>query len=699
MEMDGFLARRRLPMIMQAESAECSLACVAMVAGRHGLRCDLHTLRAHCPVSSAGATVDSLMNAARSLRLSPRPLKLEVAELGRLQLPAVLHWDLDHFVVLAKVSRRHVIVHDPAIGRRKYALSEIGMHFTGIAVELFPARDFRTDSRRQVNRISDFFTISRGFLYSLAQVFVLSLLLQLIALLTPFYVQLTIDQSLAQRDADLALIIALAFLMIAIARTVLTWLRGMVLIHFSNHVGFQMVSNVFQHLIRLPVTFFERRHIGDIVSRFDSVDSIRQMITEDVISVVVDGLFSVTTLILLYLYSPRLATLVLAFLLAFLVIRLMMMPVERLRRQELIAAEASQRSVLMENMRSIMVTRLYSMENHRTSRWQSSYAETINCGVRLSRLQITATSLQTLLFGVDHVATIYFGTRMVYGAELSIGQLMAFIFLKQHFTTSVTALIPRLVELRLLRLQLERLADITMTETEFSQEEAPLLRTPLRGELEVRGLVYRYPGQEQPVVDELDLRVRAGECIAITGPSGCGKSTALKLLTGLMQPEQGTMYVDGLPLDRFGARDYREGIAAILHNDALLAGSLAYNIALDGEPVDQARLKRVCELAEIHEEIRALPMAFNTLVGDMGTALSAGQVQRVLIARALYRRPAILFLDEAVSNLSTDMAGRIIHRLKKSGMTLVLVTHHPSLISLADRRIAIPESGRQMVPA
>ncbi|MEX1199007.1 MAG: peptidase domain-containing ABC transporter [Pseudohongiellaceae bacterium] len=688
--MSWYLPRRKLPLVLQSETTECGLACIAMVAGYFGNRVDLCGLRQRFTVSGRGAAVNHLMQVARDMALTPRALKLEPGEIDSLQLPAVLHWDMDHFVVLRSVGRRHVILHDPASGRRKYRREEVLRHFTGIALELMPSREFVARDERRRHRLQDLFSITPRFVSSMLQVFVLSMMLQLLALLTPFYIQLTIDQGLARRDTDLVLVVALAFLMIVLAKTALTWLRGMVLLHFSNHLGFQMVNNVFHHLIRLPVNYFERRHMGDIVSRFGSLQSIRQLVSQEMISVVVDGLFSLVTLVLLYLYSPMLATLVLSFIAVYLIVRGVTLPAEYQRRQEQIAAEASQQSVFMENVRAISVTRLYGMENHRIGLWQTNYAELIDRGVQLGRLQLNVETTQTLLFGLDHVATIYFGTRFVYAGELSIGQLMAFIFLKQHFISSITEMIPRLVELRLLRLQLERVSDITLERPVLRSLDEPFLVPPIQGELRADQLTCRYPGAEEPVFRDLELRVGSGECLALTGPSGCGKTTLLKALAGLVEPESGVIRIDGQALEDFGVRRYRQRLAAVLHDDTLLAGSLRDNIVLDATPQpDDSDVWRCLERTGIAQEVRHLVMGLDTRVGDMGAALSAGQVQRILLARALYRDPLILLLDEAFANLGSEQAISILQRLRESVNTIVLVTHNPALVAACDREVSL----------
>lgn len=681
--------RNSLPMIFQTEMAECGLACLAMVAGFYGYHSDLRSLRERLGLPVSGASAKQLLQAGKALNLQGRPLRLELGDIGQLILPAVLHWDTDHFVVLRRVTRRAIVIHDPAAGVRRYSLGELDFHFTGIAIEFSPAASFVQKKPEKEYSVRDLFRLTPSFRLALYQVFVLSLILQLLSLIFPLYLQLVIDQGLSKGDRDIVLLVALLFSLVILAKSGVSYFRGVVLLQFANQLGFQLVSTTFAHLLRLPLSFFERREMGDIVSRFSSIDNIKQLLTQEMITLIVDGIFSVLTFALLFLYSPLLAFVALLFVTVLVLTRLITIPAERTHRQEVLQAGAKQQTRFMESIRCIAVTKNYGIESDRLSEWQNYYASFVNTSYRLGHLQLRVSTLQNTLTGIDHVVIVYLGSMAIFGGQMTIGQLMSFVFLKQHFTGSIAAMLPKLTEVRMLRLELDRVSDIAFAEPESDTETTALFEPRFSGAVETEELGFSYSPLYPMLFQKLSLRLEAGEFLAISGESGCGKSTLLKLLIGLCQPAQGRVLVDGVPLSAFGVKQYRAQLSSVLHGDNLLAGSLAYNIHLGLEPFDLDRLERACRLACVIEDIDRLPMRFNTHASEMGAALSAGQIQRVLLARALYRSPKVLVLDEALSHLDSAAARRIIANLRRRQTTLILVTHNPEIVEMADYSLVL----------
>ncbi len=680
-----FLGRYKLPVILQAERSECGLACLAMVAGRFGHRTDLNTLRREHEVSARGSSLTGLISIASALQMDSRPVKLDLDDLQHLSLPAILHWDMDHFVVLKSVSRKHVVIHDPAVGVRRYQMSEVSRHFTGVAVELTPKTTFTRSTRLMRSKLSELFERYPGFYRAVSQLFVLTLMIQIASIGSAFYMQLVIDEALAKQDLDFLRMIAIGFFMLALTSVGLNYARSQVQLYFSNQLGFQMVGNVFHHLMGLPVSYFEKRHVGDLVSRFGSIREIRRIITEDLITAVLDGLFAIVTLGVMFWFHPTLASVVLLLVSLAAIIQIALIPAMQRLQEQKIVADAKTSSNLMENMRAIEVIKFYCRELPRIVLWRNHYASQINTNVALTRFGINIEATHGLIFGLETILIVYLGATFVLKGEMTLGFLTAFIALKGNFSNSTRSLIEKLVQIRLVRLQLERLSDITCTEREFPSLHMSKLRRPLKGELQLQNISYTYPGASTPVIRNLDLSIGCGQVIAISGASGAGKSTLLKIMCGLLPPDEGSISVDGIDIQQLGLRNYRDACAGVLQTDQLLSGSIADNITLFSHEVDFERMQWAAAKARVADFVAAMPMAYNSQIGDMGSIMSAGQAQRLLLARTFYKNPRLLFLDEATANLDPANEEGVLRELRSLNITTVLVTHRPAALAFCDR--------------
>jgi ATP-binding cassette subfamily B protein RaxB len=682
-----------MPSILQSERAECGLACLAMIASYFGNKIDLNSLRREHAVSARGANLADILSIAEALCLSTRALKLELQDLKVLQLPAVLHWDMTHFVVLKKIAKNGLTINDPAVGERTYSFDEAGRHFTGIAVEFTPAPGFVPKTQILRSKLTDLFVTYPGFASSVVQLFVLSMCLQLVSIGGAFFMQTVIDESVAKQDADILKILATGFLLLALTGVVMAFARSQIQLYFSNQLGFQMVGNVFTHMMSLPADFFERRHVGDLVSRFGSIREIRRIISEDLITVVLDGLFAVVTLLVMYYFSPVLASVVLCFVVIVSVLKLLAIPFIQTLQEQLIVAEAKTSTALMENMRAIQVIKFYCRELPRVLMWRNAYAEQINTQVHLSRFTIKLELVFGALFAIENVLVIYLAATQVLVGSISLGFLTAFIALKGNFSTAIRSFIDKLVQIRLVKLQLERVSDITCSEKEFNTLHLPVIRTPIRGRLVLENISYCYPGSHHPVLSDVSLVLEPGEVIALVGPSGVGKSTLLKIMAGLLQPDQGLVKLDGRDIRESGVRQYRDICAGILQSDQLLSGSILDNITLFDHQPDIERVHHAAKQAQIHELIVSLPMHYNSMIGDMGSMLSAGQAQRVLLARAFYKQAKLLFLDEATANLDVETERAIIKSLQSLKTSIVLISHRPEIYQLASKVLFLDSDG------
>ena len=692
---------RKLPVILQNEAAECGLACLAMVAGYHGLKIDLSSLRRIYSVSMMGATMTQLVQIAQSMALNTRAVKLELEDLKDLRQPCILHWGFNHFVVLREVTSNFIIIHDPMVGVRKIPMSEVSKQFTGVALEAWPNEGFKKATIKQRITLGQLMGKVRGLVPSLVQILILALVLEIFVIVSPFYLQWVIDDVVVSSDRDLLITLAIAFGMLVVFQQIISLLRSWVMLYVSTNLNIQWRSNLFNHLLNLPLNYFETRHMGDVVSRFNSINVIQKSVTTDFIEAVLDGIMSILVLVVMFLYSVKLGLIALSVMLAYGLIRWIWWRPLRLATEEEIIHAAKQQSHFLETVRGIKPLKLFQKTHTRRDTWMTLVADEINAGVRTQKMYIFYRHINGLMFGLERVVIIAFGAMLVMDSHFTIGALMAFLAYKDQFSQRASTLIDRLFELRMLRLHGERLADIALTEPEqdpiqpdqdgmINMSKKPTTElAPGQPIVALKDVQFRYSNMSPLVLDGLNLTIYPGESVAIVGPSGSGKTTLMHVLLGLRQISAGEVLLHGESVAKLGTRRALSMVATVNQDDILFAGSIADNISFFDPHTDNDRIIECAKLADIYDDIEAMPMGFNTLIGDMGTVLSGGQKQRVLIARALYMNPKILILDEATSSLDVESEERVNEAIKQLKLTRIIIAHRPQTIMSAQRAVVL----------
>lgn len=683
---------RKLPLLLQNEAAECGLACLGMVSGFYGHRFDMLTLRRRFATTLKGATLEQLMDMAGRLQLASRPLRLDLHELRELRLPCVLHWNLNHFVVLQAVGRQHIVIVDPASGRRKVPLAEVSRAFSGIALELWPLADFEEKDEARPVPLKKLVGHLQGLWPAVVKILLLALCIEVFTLLSPLYLQWVLDQVVVSADRDLLTTLAIGFALVAILRVLTTALRGYLLMYVSSLASVQWQSNVFAHLLRLPTAYFEKRHIGDVVSRFHAVDSIQQTLSSSFFSTVLDGIMGIAVLVMMMLYSWQLS--LLSFLLVFLYLLLRVLWYSPLRAatEEGIIHAAAHDSNFLETIRGIKTIKLFNSQQQRMSLWQSLLADKVNAGLRVSKLQLFYGLGSGLLSALGSILMVFLGARMILAGQFTVGALMAFMSYQGMLDSRITQLINNYFTLKMLRIQTSRLGDIVMSKAESVVTEiVPTIRQPMR--IRVEHLRFRYSEYEPYVLDDVSFTINAGESVAIVGASGCGKTTLLNVLLGNLAAESGEVYLDERKCSMEDMIAARNRMGIVMQDDVLFAGSISDNIAFFATPADQEKVVMSARLAAIHDEIEAMPMGYHTLVGDMGTVFSGGQKQRILLARALYREPDVLFLDEATSHLDIARENAVNQAVRALPVTRVIIAHRMETI-LSTERVIVLEQGK-----
>lgn len=691
----AFGFKRQLPIILQTEEAECGLASLAMVTSHYGHQLDLNSIRRRFSASLKGMTLYDIGELAERLSLSTRAIRVDVSDLAELKLPCILHWEFGHFVVLAQVTHKGAVIHDPARGRRHVTRAELSSSFTGIALEVWPDASFKKKNEQQRFQLTTLFKHVVGLKRALGQILLIALCLEVFAILSPLGLQLIIDQAIVSADMDLVTIVVLGLGLLLILQTVLGFVRSWATMVLMTRLNIQWETGLFAHLIGLPLSYFEKRHVGDIVSRFGALGSIQKTLTTDLVGSVLDGLMVVGMLAMMLLYSLPLAAISLVVTALYALVRAVFYHPYRNASEAELVYHAKENSHFMESIRGAASVKSLGLEERRQATWLNTLIDAINANLKTAKLDIVFTVVSGLLFGIGRLLMLWIGGRAVIQGHLTIGMLMAFSSYQEQFTGRVISLIGMVFQLKMLTLQGERLADIALAEPEPKCHKSIAWTSPSDKlfRLEAKTLRFRYGDAEPDIFSNLNIMVEPGESVAIIGPSGCGKTTLIKTLAGLMTPTEGVISLDGQNVREIGLANYRKITGRVLQDDRLFAGTFADNIAGFDPKADPDWIEECARMASIDAEIKDMPMGYESLVGDMGSSLSGGQKQRIFLARALYRRPRLRFLDEATSHLDVDNELKINDALASLNVSLILVAHRPTTIAMADRIIHL-DNGR-----
>lgn len=673
-----------------------------MICNSYGLPKSLADLRRRFPISLKGATLQQLSSFAAALGFSARPLRLDLDELRELQTPCILHWDLNHFVVLKKVVRsgRAAVILDPAVGERRLSMSEVSRHFTGVALELSPNAEFK--SQAPAARVSLWAMTGRvmGLKRSLLQIFAVAVVLELFAIAAPLFNQMVVDDVLTSGDRDLLAVLIVGFGLLLVVQTAVGLARSWMVMVLGQTLSLQWMGNVFAHLVRLPVDFFEKRHLGDITSRFGAVSAIQKTLTTAAIEAVLDGLMAVVALVMMLIYAPTLCAVTVTAVLAYGLLRWSSYrPFHEAAAERLVVA-AKENTHFLETLRAITPLKLFGREEERRARWQNLIVDVQNRDVRTAKMSIWFSTANTFILGLENLLVLWLGAKLIMTGQqagavtMTVGMLFAYLSYKGQFTGRVSALINYAVELKMLGLHAERLADIALEPPEKDEAVINDLKH-LVPSIELKNVSFRYGEGEPWILRNANFRVETGESVAVTGPSGAGKTTLLKIALGLLKPSEGEVLFGSMPVRQLGLQNFRRQIGTVMQEDALLTGSLSDNIAFFDVQPDQTRVEACAQLAQLHADIARMPMGYQTLVGDLGSGLSGGQKQRLLLARALYKAPRILALDEATSHLDLQNERAVTAALSSLQLTRLIIAHRPETIAGA-QRVVIVRDGQVM---
>ncbi|WP_438852518.1 peptidase domain-containing ABC transporter [Brevundimonas nasdae] len=674
----------RTPIVLQSEAAECGLACLAMIAGHYGLDVNLRGLRQQYPASMRGYTLRRLLGVAAELGMDARPMRAEVEALDDVRLPAILHWDMDHFVVLAARGSGRFTIHDPARGERLVTKDELASYFTGVVIDFDPPRVTSTVTKPSIklSRLLPQLRNSGSLLWGILAITVVA---QLLALATPLYVQTVIDHVLTRGNASLLLVISLAFAGIMVFGVLVDAIRRWTVIHLGNAVGFALSRHILSQLYRLPIAWFEKRHVGDVVSRISSVDAVREFLTTSTIAAIIDIAMVLIVSMILLAYSPVLTALIVASVVIYTIVSLTLYPTLRRKFADFIALSARQESFNVESIRAARVIRLNGFLHEREAQWSAIYSRVAAAGLQMGSVTIAQSAARTLIFTGQLILIVYVGAHQALSGDgLTVGMMFAVLSYRNILSDRATALVDRYFEYRVLDIHLDRISDIVLEVDEPYTGDAHAPKA-LEGSIHFRDVFFSYDADGFPILKNINLTVAPREFIAITGASGAGKSTLIKLLLGLVEPRLGSIHLDDTKVCVPAPNWLLSQISVVMQDDVLISGTIADNIAFFDPEMDMRQVEAAAKAAMIDSHIDSLPMRYMSIIGDMGAALSAGQRQRMLLARALYRNPQVLILDEGTANLDERTEVAIADIVSSLDVTRIVVAHRPELIARADR--------------
>lgn len=669
--------------MIQIELGECGMACLVLAIQKLGSSADLAELRRKHGSINRGMTLRELRDVAATMGMSGRAVRCEPNELAALRSPSILHWGFNHYVLLDSVSKTSIVINDPVSGRARISMAEVGRMFTGVALELSRAPDFVKRKERSPLSVFSWFQWTPQLASPLGQLLMLSVLLQGYIIASPLYLQTVVDQVAQKGDANLLIVLAIGFGAACVFNAVANLLRDVVATRLTMLLSWEMSVRLFRHLVRLPLQWFERRRLADIISRIECIAPIRDLVSGGIASVLIDGLLAFVTVGMMFYVSATLAGVAVIGVAVFIALRLAAMPLSLRLGGEALTSRIAEQGKRIEVVRTIQMVRAAGAEDSCSSRWENSYARLLAADQRSTLVHSTFNSLHLLCDGLIRVVLIYVGAKAVLEASLTIGMLYAFLAYQSQFAGKVASVFDQVVAFKMTDLYSYRLADIALTKKDQLCEIQPTHQAD--GTLQVSNVAFAYAANGPWVLRDINLAVKKGEFIVIVGTSGAGKSTLMKVLCGLYPVSKGEIMFGGADTCNLSAQSVRASLGIVLQDDELIAGTISENVALFEDGADQAAIWHALELAGLAEDVRRMPLQLHAQVGDTSTGISSGQKQRILLARALFRKPTVLLLDEATSHLDAVRESQINMTIKSLHITRIVVTHRQDTIACADR--------------
>lgn len=675
--------QRRVPEMRQMTAVECGTACLAMILNYYGYATSISEVQEHCGVGRDGLTALEIVKSARLYGLRVRTVSVTLDDFRYVTLPAIVHWEFNHFLIVERRTSNAMYVVDPALGRRKLSLEEFDEGFTGVAIMLEPRAQFKQRAAQKVLTPWAYMRSLLSMRTIITQILGASLLLQLLGLGVPVLTEIIIDNILPQKDPNLLTILGLGMLILVLMQGVAIFLRSSLLIYLQTRIDTNMMLNFFEHMLSLPYRFFQLRLNGDLLARMNSNLAIRDLLTNQLISTLLDGSTVIVYFVILLIFSRYIALIALAIGIVQVILLLVTSPPIRRLTQRDLEAQGKTQGYMNEILSGIATLKAAGAEHRAFDRWENLFFDEMNISLRLRYLSSVISAVLGILNLLAPLLLLWVGAMQVIDGKMSIGAMLAFNTLAISFLIPLGSLAGSVQELQVVRAHFSRVADVIGTDPE---QDPIAVKTPhrLKGYIELRHVGFRYDQNAPHILRDIDTKIYPGQKVALIGKTGSGKSTLGKLLVGLIHPTNGSILYDGIPLESLNYQEVRSQFGVVLQESFIFSGSVRENIALNNPDMDMDRIIQACRLAVIDEDIAKMPMGYDTLVSEGGSAFSGGQRQRVALARALAHHPALLLLDEATSALDVVTEQAVEQNLSRLPCTQIIIAHRLSTIRNAD---------------
>lgn len=684
---------KRFPLVEQAEEMDCGAACLAMICKHYGIAMTLGKLREMANVTTEGATLDSLAQVGESLGFTTHGVQCTYQTLLGFELPFIAHWEGYHYIVVYGVSKHQVWVADPGLGFRKLSVAEFEKGWTGTCLLFAPSADLAQIEATRSPWLR-FVRLLRPHKPVLGYLILATLVIQVLGIAPPIIIQNILDRVVVHQSYELLNLLIVGFILVQVFMQLTAMMRAYLTNFMVRNLDFSMMSQFFQHAMSLPITFFAKRRTGDIFARFQENQTIRRFLTQSTISTLLNLLMVFFYFLVLFLYSVKMTLVLLVLVVPMVILTLAITPrIKQYARRDFETSTDAE-AILMETLNGAETIKAMGIERAIRLKWERKYARALNVQYQAKSFEALVALASQLLHAATVTSVLWVGANLVLGQQLTIGQLIAFNMLMGSVMAPLMGLIGMWDELHEAGVAMERLGDVLDLESEQKPEDQPsrILLPSLRGDIRLEGVYFRYGGKETPyVLENISFELKAGETAALVGHSGSGKTTLAKLLVGFYPPTDGKISIDGYNLNLVDKDYYRAQIGYVMQTNLLFSGTVAENIALGEENSDRRRIVEVARLADAHGFVSKLPNGYEQTVGERGVGLSGGQIQRLCIARALYRDPRLLILDEATSALDTQSETNILRNLSGvlEGRTALVIAHRLSTIMSADKILVL----------